>query len=96
MAELFPKYMDSEAFPVVITDGPGSAELLKQRSVPFYGLLIKLPLIERIPEIERADQIEGHYNKSMPTLISLIYATIFVRFSKFLSLCLGLVAGSCF
>jgi len=31
MAELFPKYMDSEAFPVVITDGPGSAELLKQR-----------------------------------------------------------------
>ena len=38
MADLFPKYMDTEAFPVVITDGPGSAEILKERSVKFHSL----------------------------------------------------------
>ena len=29
--QLLPKYLDSEAYPVVVTDGPGSVALLKQR-----------------------------------------------------------------
>ena len=32
--QLFPKYLDPEAFPAVITDAPGSAEMLKERWVP--------------------------------------------------------------
>ena len=31
MGKLFPKYLDNEAFPVIVTDGPGSAKLLKGR-----------------------------------------------------------------
>ena len=31
MMELVPKYLDAEAFPVVVTDGPGSVTLLKER-----------------------------------------------------------------
>jgi len=31
MATLFEKYLDNEAFPCIVTDGPGSAKLLKER-----------------------------------------------------------------
>ena len=29
--DLLPKYLDDEAYPVIVTDGPGSVALLKER-----------------------------------------------------------------
>ena len=31
MQKLFKKYLDNEAFPCIVTDGQGAAELLKER-----------------------------------------------------------------